>query len=292
MDPYQQQQRGKAAQPPPTGDFSAILTIFMAFVAIAAMIFVSTSFSSTNSSFSIIHQVPEGNVGVYWRGGALLKTITEPGRVMISFEKIEVVNHLRKKFVYETLLNYGVHVCVTKPTIPATIKRNFEQMEEERTKVLIVMERQMVAEKEAETQKKIALAEAEKNAQVGKILMEQKLMEKDSSKRQQEIENHMYMAREKSLEDADYYKVMKEAEVNKLKLTPEYLEISDNIMCVGLVFFFSEPPLHVILITVGGMKNGVLQLMYGELRVLSPLVPIREVNFLLFCKQHAEDVWQ
>ncbi|KAF6165066.1 hypothetical protein GIB67_000650 [Kingdonia uniflora] len=325
MDPQQQQQRGRAAQPPPGGDLSAILTVFMAFVAIAAMILVPASFSSANSSFSIIHQVPEGHVGVYWRGGALLKTITEPGfhlkmplitqfepiqvtlqtdqvkdipcgtkgGVMISFEKIEVVNRLRKEFVYETLLNYGVQydktwiydkihheinqfcsaqslrqidekmkdalqvdctryapgieilsVRVTKPTIPASIKRNFEQMEEERTKVLIAMERQMVAEKEAETQKKIALAEAEKNAQVSKILMEQKLMEKDSSKRQQEIENHMYMAREKSLADADFYKVMKEAEANKLKLTPEYLELRfiESIANNSKIFFGNKVP--------------------------------------------------
>ncbi|KAF6152046.1 hypothetical protein GIB67_031368, partial [Kingdonia uniflora] len=169
------------------------------------------------------------------------------------------------------------------------------QMEEEYTKVLITMERQMVAEKEVETQKKIALAEAEKNAQVSKILMEQKLMGKDSSKRQQEIENHMYMAREKSLSDADIYKVMNEAKANKLKLTPEYLELSpyysDSIMCVGLAFSSSEQPRHVILITVGGTKNGTFQLMHGELQVLSPLVPIREVNFLRFCKQYAEGVW-
>lgn len=52
----------------------------------------------------------------------------------------------------------------------------------------------------------MALTEAEKNALVSKILMEQKLMEKDSAKRQQEIENQMYMAREKSLADADFYK--------------------------------------------------------------------------------------
>lgn len=31
--------------------------------------------------------------------------------------------------------------------------------------------------------------------------------------------------------------------------------------------------------------------MHAELQVLSPLVPVREVNFLRFCKQHAEGVW-
>lgn len=42
------------------------------------MLSSSPSLTATNS-LSILHQVPEGHVGVYWRGGALLKTITEPG---------------------------------------------------------------------------------------------------------------------------------------------------------------------------------------------------------------------
>ncbi|XP_077211370.1 SPFH/Band 7/PHB domain-containing membrane-associated protein family isoform X3 [Tasmannia lanceolata] len=337
MEYNQQQQQRTGGGAPPTGakDLTAILAVLICFAAVLFSVLIPSSFASTSSNFSILHQVPEGHVGVYWRGGALLKTITDPGfhwkmplitqfepiqvtiqtdevrdipcgtkgGVMISFEKIEVVNRLLKDHVYETMLNYGVQydktwiydkihheinqfcsahtlqqvyidmfdqiddkmkeaiqidctryapgvqiigVRVTKPSIPPTIRRNFEQMEEERTKlndvvntvfhalryiwclysqVLIAIEKQRVAEKEAETQKKMALTEAEKNAQVSKILMEQKLMEKNSAKRQQEIENEMYMAREKSLADANSYQAIKEAEANKLKLTSEYLQL-------------------------------------------------------------------
>ncbi|XP_027334621.1 homeobox-leucine zipper protein ANTHOCYANINLESS 2-like isoform X2 [Abrus precatorius] len=42
---------------------------------------------------------------------------------------------------------------------------------------------------------------------------------------------------------------------------------------------------------INGTRNGALQLMHAELQVLSALVPVREVNFLRFCKQHAEGVW-
>ncbi|KAI3882154.1 hypothetical protein MKX03_024397 [Papaver bracteatum] len=42
---------------------------------------------------------------------------------------------------------------------------------------------------------------------------------------------------------------------------------------------------------LGGTRNGALQLMYAEFRVLSTLVPVRKVNFLRYCKQHAEGVW-
>ncbi|CAK7326197.1 unnamed protein product [Dovyalis caffra] len=100
----------------------------------------SSPSSPSSPCRSILHQVPEGHVGVYWRGGALLETVTDPGfhlkaplitqyepvqvtlqtdqvrdipcgtkgGVVINFEKIEVVNRLRKEYVYDTLLNYGV----------------------------------------------------------------------------------------------------------------------------------------------------------------------------------------
>ncbi|XP_042049592.1 homeobox-leucine zipper protein ANTHOCYANINLESS 2-like isoform X2 [Salvia splendens] len=48
---------------------------------------------------------------------------------------------------------------------------------------------------------------------------------------------------------------------------------------------------QVISSGMGGTRNGALQLMNAALQVLSPLVPVREVNFLRFCKQHAEGIW-
>lgn len=302
---------GASGTPRAPGDTQATV-FFVLTVAICFMLYIPLSADGHN--LDIVHQVPEGHVGVYWRGGALLKTITSPGfhlkmplitryepiqvtiqtdkvrdipcgtkgGVMIFFDKIEVVNRLRKEYVYDTLLNYGVTydktwiydkihheinqfcsshtlqevytdmfdqideqmkeaiqadctryapgieiigVRVTKPTIPATIARNYERMEEERTKVLIAIEKQKVLEKEVETQKKMAVTEAEKDAQVSRIVMAQKLTEKESIKMQQEIENEMYLARERSLADSYFYKVTREAEANRLKLTPEYLEL-------------------------------------------------------------------
>eukprot|EP01096_Ripella_sp_DP13-Kostka_P010646 TRINITY_DN4227_c0_g1_i1.p2 TRINITY_DN4227_c0_g1~~TRINITY_DN4227_c0_g1_i1.p2 ORF type:complete len:343 (+),score=166.41 TRINITY_DN4227_c0_g1_i1:46-1074(+) len=86
------------------------------------------------------HEVPEGHLGVYWFGGAMLERVTEPGfhfklpfvervahvqytlqtdtvrdipcgtsgGVLIYFDKIEVVNVLDKKFVYKTIKQFGV----------------------------------------------------------------------------------------------------------------------------------------------------------------------------------------
>ncbi|TVU27987.1 hypothetical protein EJB05_19493 [Eragrostis curvula] len=42
---------------------------------------------------------------------------------------------------------------------------------------------------------------------------------------------------------------------------------------------------------IAGSRNGALLLMKAELQVLSPLVPIREITFLRFCKQLGEGAW-
>ncbi|GBG76337.1 hypothetical protein CBR_g22084 [Chara braunii] len=288
-------------------------------------------------NFGGLHEVPEGHVGVYRRGGAVLRTISEPGfhlmmpglttfervqvtlqtdevtnipcgtkgGVMIVFEKIEVVNRLRKEHVLDTIMQYGakydkiwiydkihheinqfcsmhtlqevyidkfdqvdermreaiqrdctkyapgieiINVRVTKPKIPLSIARNYEQMEEERTKALIAAERQRVVEKETETERKKAVMEAEKVAQTSRIRMEQMLAEKESQKRQQEIENEIYLSRQKSLTDAEYYRVMKEAEANKLKLTPQFLEW-EFILAIAnnSKIFFGEKVPHMVM---------------------------------------------
>lgn len=36
---------------------------------------------------SLVHQVPEGHVGAYWRGGALLNMISEPGITNYHFSE-------------------------------------------------------------------------------------------------------------------------------------------------------------------------------------------------------------
>merc|ERR1719295_2583556 len=71
-------------------------------------------------------------------------------------------------------------VRVTKPNIPKSIKQNYEQMEAEKTKLMISTERQKVVEKEAETERKKSIIEAEKNATVAKIVYEAKILEKES----------------------------------------------------------------------------------------------------------------
>lgn len=51
-------------------------------------------------------------------------------------------------------------------------------------------------------------------------------MEKESLKRISQIEDEMHLAKEKALADAEFYKMERQAEVNKMLYTKEYLELT------------------------------------------------------------------
>merc|ERR1719356_1566400 len=116
-------------------------------------------------------------------------------------------------------------VRVTKPKIPEAIRKNFELMEAEKTKLLISTQKQKVIEKDAETERKKAVIEAEKEAQVAKIRYEQNILEKESLQKMETINDEVHLAKERSRADAEFYKVQKQAEANKLLLSNEFLEL-------------------------------------------------------------------
>ncbi|XP_031841476.1 erlin-1 [Nomia melanderi] len=280
-----------------------------------------------------LHRIDEGHVGVYFRGGALLPQVSNPGfhmmipfltkyrsvqvtlqtdevknvpcgtsgGVMIYFDRIEVVNILDANSVYNIVRNFtadydqtlifnkihhelnqfcSVHtlhevyidlfdqidenlktalqkdlndlapglsihaVRVTKPKIPETIRKNYELMEGEKTKLLIATQHQKVVEKDAETDRKKAIIEAEKQAIVSKIQYNQNIMEKESLQKIVEIENAIHLSQQKSLSDAEYYKLKMQAEANKRLFTPEYLELKkyEGLAQNSKVYFVQDTP--------------------------------------------------
>lgn len=282
---------------------------------------------------SSIHRIEEGHVGVYYRGGALLDSISEPGYslkipvltqvysvqttiqtdecknipcgtsggVMIYFDRIEVVNKLTKENVLSIVKEYTVdydrvlifdkvhheinqfcsshslqdvyidkfdqidenlanslstslaemaaglkvlNVRVTKPRIPKSIKENYEEMESQKTKLMISVQRQKVVEKKAETERKRAIIEAEKMAQVADIENQQKIALKKTEQEMQKIMDQMEADRIKSRADAVFYEAKKEAEANKLKLTKEYLELKryESVAKNAKVYFGDKIP--------------------------------------------------
>jgi hypothetical protein len=120
---------------------------------------------------------------------------------------------------------YVQAVRVTKPKIPESIRHNYEQMEAEKTKLLIATEHQKVVEKEAETSRKLAIIEAEKIHMVAKISYDQQIMEKETQKTMSQLEDQTHLARMRARADADFYGNQKASESNRVLLTKEYLEL-------------------------------------------------------------------
>lgn len=115
-------------------------------------------------------------------------------------------------------------IRVTKPRIPSNIARHFEEIESERTKVKVAEQTQRLVEKAAETEKKAAVIEAEKLAAVEAVELERSIKLKENQQRVASIENEMINARTKAEADAELYRAQKQAEANKMRLTPELLQ--------------------------------------------------------------------
>jgi regulator of protease activity HflC (stomatin/prohibitin superfamily) len=115
-------------------------------------------------------------------------------------------------------------IRVTKPRIPPSIARHFEEIESEKTKLKVAEQTQRLVEKQAETERKKAVIEAEKLAAVEAVELERSLKHQHNQQLLATIENEMLSAKAKAEADAQLYRMAKEAEANKLRLTPELLQ--------------------------------------------------------------------
>ncbi|KAF0987481.1 hypothetical protein HZS_4364, partial [Henneguya salminicola] len=197
------------------------------------------------------------------------------GGVVVHFDRIEVVNILKKNAVYDIVRNYTVdydkplifdkihhelnqlcskntlaNVYIDKfdqidDFLTAALQSSLEELapglkilvfiivESEKSKFLIAQQYQYVVEKEAETARKKAIIglcsnlyflEAQKNAEVAKIVMDQKIQEKESQRKIQSIEDQSEFDKRKSRADSAFYETSRLATANEILLTSEYLE--------------------------------------------------------------------
>ncbi|CAI9295682.1 unnamed protein product [Lactuca saligna] len=78
--------------------------------------------------------------------------------------------------------------------------------------------------------------------------------------------------------------------INSLALVEALLDANRwREMFLGLIG--SSSTVDVISGGSGDSRNGVVQLMQAEVQLVSPLVPVRQVRFIRFCRQQAEGVW-
>lgn len=109
-------------------------------------------------------------------------------------------------------------------------------------------------EKEAETARRKAIIEAEKEAIVAKIQNDQKIMEKESLQKIELIEDNIHRAKQQTKAEAEFYHLKKQAEANKHLLTKEYLELKkyEAIANNNKIYFGSDIPNMFLQANVGG----------------------------------------
>lgn len=147
----------------------------------------------------------------------------------VYIEKFDTVDDRLREALQKDCTDYNtgiriIAVRVTKPKIPDTIRRNYEEIEEQKTQYMIAVEKQRVVEKEAETDRRRAKIEAEKLAEVSYIRKQQEIMEQEGSRNISQILDEMHLAKERAISDANAYRLKLEAEANKQLLTKEFLE--------------------------------------------------------------------
>jgi len=159
-----------------------------------------------------------------------------------------------------------IAIRVTKPRIPEGVERNYQLVEEQKTRLLVATQEQLVATKQAETQRvqakihaereaEVALINARREAQVETINAEKaanvsrihqsKLTEEATANSQRSlIENEAHVKKERALAEATSFKILQEAEANKHLLTPAYLQklLYESIASNTKIFFGSNIP--------------------------------------------------
>ncbi|VEL08051.1 unnamed protein product [Protopolystoma xenopodis] len=149
-------------------------------------------------------------------------------------------------------------VRVTKPKIPEQIRRNYEAIEAEKTKLLIAMQKQKVIEMEAETERRRARIEAEKQAEVEQIEWRARIEAQRNQLSVSSLEDEAKVARARAEADSELYHAQKQAEADQARLTPQYLELAKfQAMSANAKIYFTSGGADVAG-GFGGVMNGPL----------------------------------
>merc|ERR1719195_2351690 len=262
------------------------------------------------------HKIHEGNVGIYFRHGALQERVTEPGvhfmmpfiedfrevrvrpetftmepvkaitkdgientfreiqaittikkdkiitmtkqfgvdfKNVLVFDRIkenlrifcanhtinEVYNTLFLSIVQQVLTNVktsivrlgedGIEILnlvVPKPEIPADIAHNYKQVKVQWTEQLVANQTQKTEEIKKKTELIKAVADAERQKAVLEITIQERIIEKEGTKKVSLINNEIKKAAENNEADIAKYKLEKEAEANSQLFTDKFVQLN------------------------------------------------------------------
>lgn len=127
-----------------------------------------------------------------------------------------------------------VSIRVTKPRIPDSVRRNYEEVERATSELLVAAREQEVTRKKEETERmkmniaakrdaEIAIIQAEREANVTVINTRQRIAVKEAEQKIAEINNQMETSRQKASADSLYYSISREAEAMQKRLTEPFL---------------------------------------------------------------------
>lgn len=102
--------------------------------------------------------------------------------------------------------------------------KNYEQIEAQKTALQIAVQTQKVTEQKAESERTAAKIKAKAEAEIAIIEMERQVKQKESHQKMEEIENQIYLDKEKARADANHYSLMKTIEAEQTQLTQQYLQ--------------------------------------------------------------------
>lgn len=105
-----------------------------------------------------------------------------------------------------------ISVRVTKPSIPETVRQNYERIEAQRTELLV-----------AERERELALKRAQTSFEVQKIRIEQDVQEVEGRRRVRSIENQMRSDQQKLAADGQAYEIAALAVAEQKRFTPAFL---------------------------------------------------------------------
>ena len=160
---------------------------------------------------------------------------------------------------YKKQLKSVIAVRVTKPRIPKNVQRNYEDLEEERTKLLIAVEKQKTLERQAETSKLQQVIRAETEAEISIINKKKEIAEQESISKISTIKNQMNFDKIKSDADSYYYREIKEIDANEKRLTDQYLRLKwlESLGNNTKLYFGESIPKYLGSNNLGIMENEI-----------------------------------
>merc|ERR1719315_800278 len=133
-----------------------------------------------------------------------------------------------------------LNLVIPKPEIPADIAYNYKQVKVQWTEQLVATQQQTTEEIKKKTELIKAVADAERQKAVLEITIQERIIEKEGTKKVSLINNEIKKAAENNEADIAKYKLEKEAEANAALYTDKYIKLNlAKALSNNTKFYFS-----------------------------------------------------